>query len=100
MITAIYRWFFPVSRKEALRRARAIIECERHNLICDALSWVGSEQPSLRAAGIELRREIARDLEGAYSLGEFIRVKHNYRPSRKQMRMCRLAWIDKMLEAE
>lgn len=85
--------------REALRRARELIDSERKEYICFALDVVRvhSKSDALQTACRELKVEIAAYLGPTLSLGWW---QARNLPSRKRprdTRVDRLAWIDWML---
>lgn len=89
-------------RLPALKLARDLIAQARETYICLALEAVAKAQPRMALDCAELRREIQRDLarHSSESLDGYIMCRYHHSLTSRQAWLCRLAWLDKMIEDE
>lgn len=93
-----------MSKLTILREAREQIESGREQYICDALDVVGCQNPQLRAAADTLAAQVGDAINNNFGLHHWLDMqcpradKRDWYTQRDTMRMCRLAWLDKMIE--
>jgi hypothetical protein len=81
----------------ALARAFTIIKGENTNYICIALSYVGSDCPSLEGVCLSLKKSVQSAISPYDSLGGW-QHHHGIHRSFEQLKQDRLNWIQYMLE--
>lgn len=82
--------------REALLLAHEMID-GGYPFICNALKDIARDKPRLSVACGSLQKRIARELGKGETLGTWLEDQGIFY-TRSQKALCRLAWIDRMLE--
>jgi hypothetical protein len=86
---------------QLLETARAMIDCGDEDYICNAIEFAKpKEDPThlFKHAAWALKDRVCLEIDGCTTLGLYLGLKYDVVLDKHEERLCRLAWIDKMIE--